>query len=112
MPTPPLPRPAASLVLIRDGEGGVEVLVGRRPDTLRAFPGATVFPGGKLEAVDRAWPGAADDLLLASAYAALRETFEETGLLIEADGAGAPAGVDVEEARAALAAGRTDFPEL
>lgn len=62
------PRPAAALILLREAAAGFEVLmVTRHPDSGFAA-GAMVFPGGKLEA--------GEDF----AAAALRETFEETGL--------------------------------
>ena len=96
--TPPADaRLAASLMLLRDGPGGLEVLMLRRADRdgdLRS--GALVFPGGVLDARDRqahahviggddaGWsarlglPSGGLELLVA----ALRETFEEVNLLI------------------------------
>ncbi|MGH7048913.1 MAG: hypothetical protein ACREE2_21310, partial [Stellaceae bacterium] len=64
------------------------VLVGRRPLSARFMPGVYVFPGGAIEAGDRvAWSveSASDGLaprLLRAARAALRETWEEVGVLI------------------------------
>ncbi len=110
--SPPLPVPAASLILLRQGADGLEVLVGRRSLTTRAFPGAIVFPGGKIEAQDAAWPGASGDTLLTARYGALRETFEETGLLIEATGEGPPAGADLAAARRKVEAGEELFCSL
>lgn len=99
-PAPPLP--AATLVLLRDGPAaGIEVLLLRRNQATRFAPGAFVFPGGRVDAVDSspATVGVWDDLSPASAAdrlglppeavppaiayyaAALRETFEETGIL-------------------------------
>ena len=105
-------RPAASLILLRRGAAGLEVLVGRRAAAARAFPGATVFPGGKLEDHDV-------DLLVAGAgadgvarYAVLRETFEETGLLVTASGGGPPDGADVSAAREAVDTGTLRFADL
>jgi 8-oxo-dGTP pyrophosphatase MutT (NUDIX family) len=106
------PRPAASLMLLRDGVQGLEVLVGRRGEHVRAFPGATVFPGGKVEDADRLWSGAGEDARVAAAHAALRETFEETGLLVCASGEGAPRGSDVAAMSAAVEDGRLAFPDL
>ena len=40
------PRPTVTLTLTRDGVDGVEVLLGRRSETMRAFPGYWAFPGG------------------------------------------------------------------
>lgn len=82
------PRPAASVVLIRDGGGGLEVLMMERHRAAAvAFAGALVFPGGKVDAEDRAeaardaaaGPGAPDP---AFRLAAVRETFEEAGILL------------------------------
>lgn len=84
------PVPSASLILLRDGLPGPEVLLlGRRPDA-RAFAGALVFPGGKLAAGDddpaliglcRGAGSLVDDERI-HRIAAVRETFEECGLLL------------------------------
>lgn len=97
------PRDAASLVLIRQGERGpghAEVLMGRRRPKARFIPDAFVFPGGRLDPEDRRvhparalTPETEHDLLAtraatsraearALANAVIRETWEETGLLI------------------------------
>ena len=82
------PRDAASLILLR-GEGrGLEVLAGRRPGHVRFMPGVYVFPGGAVDREDnKPWPvetGGAHmpPRLLRSARAALRETWEEVGVLV------------------------------
>ncbi len=110
--SPPIPVPAASLILLRDGPDGVEVLVGHRSPSTRAFPGAIVFPGGKLETQDAAWPEASGDPHLQARYGALRETFEETGLLIAATGAGPPPDADIASERRRVEAGEVAFAEL
>lgn len=69
---------AATVVLLRDADGGPEVLLIERPDR-GSFAGAWVFPGGKLDPVDR--DGAADEQA-AARRAGVRETFEETGLVV------------------------------
>tara|TARA_B100001142_G_scaffold326994_1_gene383624 strand:+ start:1317 stop:2825 length:1509 start_codon:yes stop_codon:yes gene_type:complete len=46
------PRPTVTLTLTRDGENGVEVLLGRRSETMRAFPGYWAFPGGGVSRSD------------------------------------------------------------
>jgi len=46
-------RPSASLMLTRDGDDGVELLLARRVDELPAFPGYWAFPGGGIGRVDR-----------------------------------------------------------
>ena len=108
------PAEAAGLVLIRQARRaaggaevlrGAEVLLGRRSRRSRFMPGVYVFPGGRLSAFDRRASGFAEDLappppgldartrrrLAVFARAALRETFEETGLLL---GLPAPASMD------------------
>jgi 8-oxo-dGTP pyrophosphatase MutT (NUDIX family) len=82
------PRDAASLVLLR-GEGAtLEVLVGRRPLAARFMPGVYVFPGGAIDPPDRRpWmvETATERLaprLARAARAALRETWEEVGVLV------------------------------
>lgn len=87
---PARPRDAASLILLRDGEAGLEVLIGRRGKGARFMPGRYVFPGGRITPDDaRPWHGeasapaeVADRSFLALKRAALRETFEETGLVL------------------------------
>ena len=84
------PRAAASLVVVRRGSSGLEILMGCRGRGARFMPGRYVFPGGSLQRCDfRAWPGEAagphedaKSSLRPLARAAIRETFEETGLLI------------------------------
>jgi 8-oxo-dGTP pyrophosphatase MutT (NUDIX family) len=102
-PAEPVPaRPAATIVLMREGRGGLEVLLLRRVRSAGFVPGAYVFPGGRVDA-DDATPAllerlhgvsaeqarerlglAPDAVPAAEAYliAALREAFEETGLLV------------------------------
>ena len=87
------PRDAASLILLR-GEGKtLEVLAGRRPLHVRFMPGVYVFPGGAIDPPDRmAWAIEAGTAtfgsrLARSARAAMRETWEEAGVLL-----GRPAG--------------------
>ncbi|WP_170298479.1 NUDIX hydrolase [Agromyces allii] len=70
---------AATVVLLRDGERGVEVLLAERPHSGR-FPGAWVFPGGVVEPVDAA--GGSFDDEGAARRAAVRETHEEVGLVL------------------------------
>jgi 8-oxo-dGTP pyrophosphatase MutT (NUDIX family) len=82
------PRDAASLILLR-GEGtGLEVLVGRRSTRAKFMPGVYVFPGGGIEVPDRL-PWSVEEgaealapRLRCSARAALRETWEEVGVLV------------------------------
>jgi glyoxylase-like metal-dependent hydrolase (beta-lactamase superfamily II)/8-oxo-dGTP pyrophosphatase MutT (NUDIX family) len=48
------PRLTATMTLTRDGEDGIEVLLGLRSETMAAFPGYWAFPGGGLSRVDTA----------------------------------------------------------
>ena len=66
-----VPRPAATCLLLRDGADVIEVLMLRRNPRSVFGPGAHVFPGGAVEPTD-------DD----ERFAALRETYEEAGLVL------------------------------
>lgn len=98
------PTPAATVVLLRDGEAGVEVFMQRRHGASGFMAGATVFPGGKVDAADWGWGPRAlgpspeqcaqtlemTDPNEASAFfvAATRELHEEARVLLFADAAG------------------------
>lgn len=75
---PVVPRLAASLILLRDGAGGLEVMMVERTGKASYAAGKFVFPGGTVDAADAApgGPGAA------LRVAAIRETYEECGLLL------------------------------
>jgi 8-oxo-dGTP pyrophosphatase MutT (NUDIX family) len=73
-------RPAATVVLVRQGEGDIEVLMIRR-HSRTAFGGMWAFPGGSVEDEDVP-PGTAPDPLPAARRAAVRETVEEVGLVV------------------------------
>lgn len=81
------PRDAASLILLRGQGEAIEVLLGRRPLSVRFMPGVYVFPGGAIDRGDRlGWSveegeGVLGDRLATAARAALRETWEEVGVL-------------------------------
>lgn len=69
---------AGTVVLLRDGSDGVEVLLMRRP-AHGSFADAWVFPGGRVEDGDRvAGAAEADD----ACRGAIRETFEEVGISV------------------------------
>ncbi|MFA4841519.1 MAG: NUDIX hydrolase [Agrococcus sp.] len=70
---------AATLVLMRDGAGAIEVLLLQRPER-GSFPGGWVFPGGRVDPVDRV-----DDEEATARNAAVRETAEECGLIVSPD---------------------------
>lgn len=87
---PPAPIPASTVMLLRDGADGLEVFMVRRATRMDFAAGALVFPGGKVDPPDRA-PllrqrcgdvGDVDDFQLALRIAAVRETFEECGVLL------------------------------
>ena len=87
-------RPAATVLLLRDGAHGLEVLMTRRAMTASFAPGAYVFPGGGIDAADAqahalaARRATQSDNQLTQAIAAIRESFEELGILLarHADG--------------------------
>ena len=87
---------AATVVLLRDGAEGLEVLLLERPRHTGTFAGAWVFPGGRVDPEDYAAAGHAVDLgaaetpdsswnLAAARVAGIRETVEETGLVLPQD---------------------------
>jgi len=80
---------------VRDGTGGLQVLMTCRLAHARFAPGAYVFPGGIVEPQDRTDARAgclnasdADETTRAARLAALRETFEEVGVLLARDANG------------------------
>lgn len=118
---PVRPVDAAGLVLIRAGAGGEpEILLGRRHTKAGFLPDIYVVPGGRVDAEDHAPSGFVETLApavaaalqsggtrrppLAFPRAALRETFEETGLIV-GDPGHAPAEADGEVWRAYRDAG-------
>jgi glyoxylase-like metal-dependent hydrolase (beta-lactamase superfamily II)/8-oxo-dGTP pyrophosphatase MutT (NUDIX family) len=122
-----VPRPAATVVLLRPGEWGLEVLLTHRPATMAFAAGAFVFPGGRVDPGDadpalaaRSVVGAADaavalggdlppEVALAAYLAAIRELFEEAGVLLADTSA---TDERIREARTALLAGQVALPEL
>jgi 8-oxo-dGTP pyrophosphatase MutT (NUDIX family) len=124
------PHPAATVTLVRDAPGGLEVLLLERSKSLRFMPGAFVFPGGALDPADDS-PGlhslcvgledaGASRALgmerggLAYWIAAIREAFEEAGILLAYDRQGrlielnGPAGERFRKHRELLDRGRHD----
>jgi 8-oxo-dGTP pyrophosphatase MutT (NUDIX family) len=90
-------RPAATVVVMRDAPGGPEVFLVRRHHAIAFMAGAHVFPGGRIDDGDRAadpsWCDGVEaarcaladqpaDESLAAHVAALRELFEEVGVLL------------------------------
>lgn len=103
------PRPAATVLLLRDASEGLEVLMQRRHEDSDVLGGAYVFPGGKIDREDgdddmlarldvpadalhaQLGDPALDARAAAACYvAAARETFEEAGVLLAARADGRP----------------------
>lgn len=76
------PLPAATVVVVRDGRAGLEVLLLERAPGEGGRPGASVFPGGRVEPADLAGEALGDGALR---RAAVREAREEAGLALAAD---------------------------
>ena len=76
--------PAATVVLLRDGELGPEVLLLRRSKELKFAGGSWVFPGGRIDAGD--YQLGCEDVEVAARHAAVRETAEEAGISINESG--------------------------
>ena len=100
-PVPIRPRDASTLIVVRPGNRNPLCLMGRRHADSGFLPGYFVFPGGAVEGADRAVkPASRLDLThlgamgvggsaaaaAALAVAAVRETYEETGVMIAAPG--------------------------
>lgn len=97
-------REAASAVVARDGEEGLEVLVLERGGSSRFLPGYVAFPGGSTEEVDRElgrrWFGTAEE---ARRACAVRELVEEVSLALTAGGLVGTADLDVVDREPPLA---------
>ena len=92
-----VPRDAATLVLCRRDQGEPQILVGKRAGGLKFMPNLYVFPGGRVDPADaraaraselrpevlaKLTLGASAVRARALAMAAVREMFEEAGLLV------------------------------
>lgn len=114
---PVRPRPAATMVLARPapGDDGMELLLLRRPESASFAAGAYVFPGGVVDPADAAVPDwqafgpGVERRERPALVAALRELFEETGLLPADE---TPDEETLERARRELLADEVDFPAL
>lgn len=129
---PVVPRPAATVMLLRDGDDGLEVLLLQRSSSTPFVPGAHVFPGGALDdadadhddVVEGRSPAEADQLLgvegLGRAFwlTAVRELIEEAGVVLARDEhgrpvtAGHPVFEHLDDARIALEAGTRTLASL
>lgn len=119
---PASPRDAATVMLLRAaGDGaGIEVYMLRRKQSMPFAPGASVFPGGSVDSRDAdadvawagpdvtqwaGWLGSTPELARGLLCAAVRETFEESGVLLAgpaADDLTLPAQPELEPDRLAL----------
>jgi 8-oxo-dGTP pyrophosphatase MutT (NUDIX family) len=107
-------QPASSVIVVRDATDGIEVFMLKRSGRSAFMPKAYVFPGGRVDSVDRS-PSARmrvagetkpnDPAFL---YCAARETFEEAGILL---GSPAPDPAAIASARSAMLAGDKNFEE-
>jgi len=132
--TPIEPRPAATVVLLRPGPAGLEALLTRRPSSMAFAAGMHVFPGGRVDPGDfdpdiaarsvlspsdcMAALGGGGDLTpwagIAAHVAAIRELFEEAGVLLaeaRGDGVSLPLRA-VSRARSALVEGKASFASI
>lgn len=78
------PRPTVTLTLTRDGPDGVEVLLGRRAESMRAFPGYWAFPGGGVSRTDHEGEAFVQNTTsgsTSSVVAVVREMSEELGVV-------------------------------
>jgi glyoxylase-like metal-dependent hydrolase (beta-lactamase superfamily II)/8-oxo-dGTP pyrophosphatase MutT (NUDIX family) len=126
------PRAAATIVLLRPGAGATEILLMRRSQKAANFSGAFVFPGGLLEPADRE-PRLLDRVVgipepeanarlevpagaLSYWAAAVRECYEESGILLAVDEQQRPLSADrlaaLAPLRTALNAGQTTLLEI
>jgi 8-oxo-dGTP pyrophosphatase MutT (NUDIX family) len=117
---PAFPRPAASVLLIRDGADGIEVFMATRHQGASFMPGVLVFPGGSID------PGDSDPALLCAVegedavwrIAAIREVFEEAAFLLARPvGEASPVGADrlaalLEDYRGRLCRGEIGFAAM
>jgi 8-oxo-dGTP pyrophosphatase MutT (NUDIX family) len=112
-------RDAATVALLRDGGDGIEAWLLTRVNEMVFAGGMSVFPGGRVHETDAQLPftgdactaaaarfGCAEELARALVGGAVRETFEETGVLLTAPPAALP------EQRSDVEEGRVDFGEL
>ena len=88
MKAPAEPRASATILLVRDGARGLEVFMVQRHHQIDFATGAMVFPGGKVDEADTDpalaahLDGPVSEGLRAIQVAAIRETFEECGVLL------------------------------
>ncbi|HEV2027131.1 MAG TPA: NUDIX hydrolase [Candidatus Dormibacteraeota bacterium] len=96
---PVTPRPSATVLLVR-GRKPWELLLMQRPGGADFAPGAYVFPGGTVHADDMGW---GDEIRMA----AVREVFEEVGILLARRGNRFARQPDCDRVRSIVEAGKT-----
>jgi 8-oxo-dGTP pyrophosphatase MutT (NUDIX family) len=106
MSSPAPARPASTVLLLRDGARGLEVFMVVRHREIEFASGALVFPGGRVEPADAVMAGGDDHG--AFRVAAIRETWEECGVLLAQPGAP----VAAEGEFAAMLAARSLVPDV
>jgi len=121
------PRPASTMLLLRHNASEFEIFMMVRHDQIDFASGALVFPGGSVDASDKellgepelfSAGGISDPILLGLRVAAIRETFEESGILLARprgsnELVSATQASQVEAAhRAALCEGKIKFAEI
>lgn len=128
--TPAVPRQAATVLLLRDGQAGVEVYLLRRVRGMPFAGGMSAYPGGGVDVrdadADVAWTGPSPAQWAASFHcderlarelvcAAVRETFEESGVLLASALDGSvldPSSAEWEAERLALMARERSLSEV
>ena len=115
------PKHASTIVVVRDGDEGIEAFLMRRQTSMAFAAGMYVFPGGGMHESDMTFDGRwvgpstaewaerlrCDEALARGlVVAAVRETFEETGVLLSTPSA------DLRATRSDVEAGRVAFAEL
>ncbi len=78
------PLPSATVILLRDTGDSIETLLLRRNSRLSFHGGAWVFPGGRIDPEDYS-AETPDDLVVAARRAAVREAYEEAGLVVASE---------------------------
>ncbi|MDQ3155966.1 MAG: NUDIX hydrolase [Actinomycetota bacterium] len=124
-------RDASTVVVVRDGADGLEAYLLRRQQSMKFAPGMYVFPGGGVDKADAntdvPWAGASpaewaarfgctEDIARGLVCAAVRETFEESGVLLagpdEHSVVADTSGPEWQAARLALEAHEFSFAEF
>ena len=125
------PRHASTIIVVRDGAEGIEAYLMRRQTSMAFAAGMYVFPGGGMQPSDVtdevSWAGPSpaewasrlecdESQARGLVVAAVRETFEETGVLLagpdESTVLSDTSSLDMQAARATLEAGELSFGDF